>query len=797
MFKKLSHLVTFRSMLVVVSVLLIVFPNVYVVYNFSQLREGQNPSRETWLIFSVCIILLIVVGFLSTKSPIKPVHNSPRKTYILLACILLLALALRLYQLDVLPFGVWYDEAANAMNARYLWDDANAQVIFRDNMTYYHLWIHQIALALFGEASVIGLRLPSVLFGLGSVYLAFLVGRDLFDDAFGLGMAFFLAVPFWTINFSRIGMTGMDAVFVSLLTSYYLLRTLEYGSWRYVFCLGLSIGFGLWLYAAFRFVCLALFIAALTRIRFYQIYWLSRGLLIAMIVVLVTSPILAFVITQPDAYFHRTRQISIFEAEHRRDDSVTEILSRNLKTYALMFNVRGDGNARHNIPNEPMLDPIMGFLFIIGLVLGVFRRHSILFYLLLIFALLTGSLTIPSEAPNALRAIVAVIPAAYFCTFALRMLRFIPVEWLRVGSIVVICYLVGVLNSFKYFETFAHNPESFLAFSSLETVRGRAIAFYQTRGFDVLLPNRQSSSVISEFIAPDYRNKNDTYFDELHPFPLYTARPTALLLEANENDWIWRSAQDLYPNANFRSISPRDYGIPDDTVLLNIIEIMPEMKTEVPEGMAEIGLFASVYGDYQFDVSQGAIWLNEQVIETNESLIQLAIGYHKLQTDLPLDSLYWKAPNQTEWEAIPQENLLPNASLAGRGLAASIYKDERLILERIDLTPFAYFHIIPVARPYELVWSANLQVPESGEYEFRIEAVGLVDFSINDAILLSGQNIRVSETISLEEGTQTQLDIRFLDNTERSSIFLQWRPPNAAAFQPIPPWNLSPNAQAN
>jgi uncharacterized membrane protein len=109
MFKKLSHLVTFRSMLVVVSVLLIVFPNFYVVYHLTQLGEGQDPSRETWLIFSISIILLIVVGFLSTKSPIKPVHNSPRQTYIVLACILLLALALRLYQLDVLPFGVWYE----------------------------------------------------------------------------------------------------------------------------------------------------------------------------------------------------------------------------------------------------------------------------------------------------------------------------------------------------------------------------------------------------------------------------------------------------------------------------------------------------------------------------------------------------------------------------------------------------------------------------------------------------------------------------------------------------------------
>jgi hypothetical protein len=353
------------------------------------------------------------------------------------------------------------------------------------------------------------------------------------------------------------------------------------------------------------------------------------------------------------------------------------------------------------------------------------------------------------------------------------------------------------LNTIKYFGTFAHNADSFLEFTTIETIRGRAIQFYQAAGFDVLLPYRQSSSAIHEFIARDYRNKNDTRFDELHPFPLYTDTPIALLLDPNENNWIWQAAQQLYPSAEFRMITPHDYGIPDNTELLNIIEMLPTTGTEVAGAMSEIGLFTTEYSAYQFDVSRGSIRVNNQVIDRATQLIQLHVGYHSLQTDLSLDNLYWKLPDQAEWEQIPQTNLLPDATLAGQGLHASIYKDNRLILERIDPTLFAYFYEIPVERPYEVIWSANLQVPATGEYTFRIEATGLVEFIINDEILLSGQNINASQTIYLEGNMPSALQIRFTDNQDNSRIFLQWRPPDTSHFQPIPPWNLTPQNQDN
>ena len=49
--------------------------------------------------------------------------------------------------------------------------------------------------------------------------------------------------------------------------------------------------------------------------------------------------------------------------------AIQETASKHL----LMFNYRGDGNGRHNLPGRPMLDDVTGVLFVLGIALSLWR----------------------------------------------------------------------------------------------------------------------------------------------------------------------------------------------------------------------------------------------------------------------------------------------------------------------------------------------------------------------------------------------------------------------------------------
>ena len=90
-----------------------------------------------------------------------------------------------------------------------------------------------------------------------------------------------------------------------------------------------------------------------------------------------------------------------------------------------MFNYLGDRNGRHNLPGEPMLDPISGVLFALGLGLALRRlKYPAEFGFLAIFivGLSAGIFSVDYESPQAQRAVPA-IPAVYF--FAALAVEFI------------------------------------------------------------------------------------------------------------------------------------------------------------------------------------------------------------------------------------------------------------------------------------------------------------------------------------------------------------------------------------
>src|SRR3989344_2492607 len=86
--------------------------------------------------------------------------------------------------------------------------------------------IQHLSITVFGENTV-GLRLPSALFGVASVYLVFLLGVLLYSPRAGLIAAGLVSVTLNHVYISRVGMQESFVIFFLLLSSYLFLRAVH------------------------------------------------------------------------------------------------------------------------------------------------------------------------------------------------------------------------------------------------------------------------------------------------------------------------------------------------------------------------------------------------------------------------------------------------------------------------------------------------------------------------------------------------------------------------------------------
>ncbi|EKE13990.1 MAG: hypothetical protein ACD_12C00721G0001 [uncultured bacterium] len=100
-------------------------------------------------------------------------------------------------------------------------------------------------------------------------------------------------------------------------------------------------------------------------------------------------------------------------------------LWHNISSTALMFVTKGDMNGRHNYPGKPALNPILGILFIIGLIMSIknFKNlYNKLFLFYFLISLFPALMTYPWENPNMLRTYTVLPSVVYFIGNAIIIL---------------------------------------------------------------------------------------------------------------------------------------------------------------------------------------------------------------------------------------------------------------------------------------------------------------------------------------------------------------------------------------
>lgn len=155
------------------------------------------------------------------KKHLRKTHNasSKRLDYILLAVIIAVAAALRLWKLCQVPF--MHDEFSALLRTRFdNLHDFIQQGVMPDShpigvQLFLWLWVH-----IFGW-SEFWVKLPFALMGIGSIYLIYLIGRQWFNRKVGLFSAAFFAVSQFTVFYSQLARPYSAGLFFVLLMAWF------------------------------------------------------------------------------------------------------------------------------------------------------------------------------------------------------------------------------------------------------------------------------------------------------------------------------------------------------------------------------------------------------------------------------------------------------------------------------------------------------------------------------------------------------------------------------------------------
>ena len=327
----------------------------------------------------------------------------------LVGALCVVALALRMVNLESIPPGLWFDEAYHGVVARQLLTAGEAHPTFLPDIVQFgafYFYLLGAVIRLFG-ADIWQVRILPALAGTIVVPLVYLLGARLYGWRAGLAAAGLVCVSAWHITFSRLGMVGMFTVALDMGVYVCLLQALRTGRLAYYAAGGVLLGFALQTYYISRLVPVVL-LALLVHLTVSQqgrfLRTIRAGIPVFLGGALLASlPVATFAVQHPDVFNSRIAFVSIFgEGGGGWLDTLWTSLSKHL----LMFNFAGDMNGRHNLPGRPMLDWLTASLFFGGLAFCLLRiwRWQYFFPLVwFVMNLSAGAFSLVLEAPQAHR----------------------------------------------------------------------------------------------------------------------------------------------------------------------------------------------------------------------------------------------------------------------------------------------------------------------------------------------------------------------------------------------------------
>lgn len=339
--------------------------------------------------------------------------------------VLAMALFLRFYQVGSLPEGVYWDEAFNGVDALNLLD-GQRPIFFEGNNGREPLFIYLQAISIFFFGPTpFALRIVSAMVGLATLVAEFFLVRRLFDKNTAVIATLGLAVSFWHVSESRIGLRAILVPLMATLVFYCLWRGLSpsgakrtstgYRNTLWFAIAGMLLGLSLYTYLSARFIPVVvvafLFLLLVCNRRLFSQH-LGNFVTLFICSLIVFAPLGMYFFQEPDLFFGRANRVLLTDINGGEYNAAGAVVQGFIQAVGA-FLVRGDIEWRHNIPNRPAMDLLTGIMLFIGLAVSLrkFRKpENGLLFLWFSIMLLPSAITI--DSPHYLRA-MGVLPAAY------------------------------------------------------------------------------------------------------------------------------------------------------------------------------------------------------------------------------------------------------------------------------------------------------------------------------------------------------------------------------------------------
>ena len=591
--------------------------------------EITQATTGDWLTHVVAVLAVVVVAaqadLVAAKSGGSGADGAPvveprplaerlndRPTQVVIgavASLVLVAAFVRFWNLDGLPFGIWFDEAENAMQGRRIRTDSTYRPVFIPGtfLAPSHLaWLMAVSSGLFGD-TIFAARSVTAVMGVLGVLAAFFAVRRLWGVSAGLLVMALFALSRWHITLSRVAMHNIAVPLFGFATLALLLRAMRRGRWLDYAIAGVVAGLGLGFYSAFAAslfaIGLMVVLIATSQKRFLAAI---PGLVFAAIVCLVSlGPVVKFALLETDQFLTRQRQTSLFT--HLAPGERRGPIIDNIVAYLRMYLDVGDRNGRHNIPGEAMLSSWVAPLAVLGLALALrWIRRPIAAGMIawFILALVPGVVSVPFEAPNSLRAVGTIMPVLCLAVVPLVLLirgaaaladTGLPEALLdrlsdpfgkgrelvarpsmaAAGIAMFVVLVVGIGDAGRYFDEWANDGTVWVSHSTAETFAGRLVAENRDTHDVWLVDGLHAEPSTIAFLNPDRSfHEVTTRFapNDQPPFAFSGNRPV-LMLAAVGSRAMFDQLRLVYPSTEITEYSQ----FPGSGPALLSAEIPPEV----------------------------------------------------------------------------------------------------------------------------------------------------------------------------------------------------------------------------
>lgn len=409
---------------------------------------GDNELTIVLAALTLASIITLLISFSTQpvestweqiRHTISPPYPIDLRTLAAMMVILAAAVTLRLIQLDSLPANMVSEHVEYILIAA----DGISPLYATSNGGREPLWVWLIQAASGATPSFLTLKVMSVIVGTGVIITGYALGKTLLDSVAGLVTATLLAISWWAILFSRMGLHHILGTLVAALLLVSLTQAIRLGGRRWWLLSGILAGVALYSHESMRIAPVMVFAAWLFAIAgpttgLIRAARNERSALLEMITLqnqsqntlaafavmaAVAAPLLRIMISEPELYWnaYTSRLLNL-------NSTAFSIMQSNLLPSMGMYLWRSDSSWFNGPTGMAALSVMTGVFLVLGVVAWLFRiavhrkSEDAFLPVALLLLLLPSTAAGSAEIPNFARAAVTLVPIMLLAAYPLTLL---------------------------------------------------------------------------------------------------------------------------------------------------------------------------------------------------------------------------------------------------------------------------------------------------------------------------------------------------------------------------------------